>query len=337
MNQDNFENESTLNGTYHPEQEDSGSDRDSSNSVYSMSSGEIEDHFIERHDRRFHSHGNGRPGQYPFPVDDLESQRLDHMHDLVKDLLDGHNYRGPVQQTLAVRADGHRVRILDIGTGNGKWVEEMADEFPHTKVYGLDIVPLATRYPAENVQFEVHDINSTTRWAQGRFDFVHMRQTCFSPVNVTSVIREISRILRPQGLFLACEWIPGIFRMDGSDVTPLTNHSTEILNRLHDFSTHQRLFCNPSSIPVMLIESAAFENVVAERHFVYLDETALGRRAKQSLLDFARASRYYLLDSGIAVSEIGQYLMDLRSGLDNGGEMCLIYLTVYARRKVMLQ
>ncbi|KAL5478954.1 hypothetical protein ACEPAI_2241 [Sanghuangporus weigelae] len=337
MNQDNFVNESTLNGTCHPEEEDSDSDRDSSNSVYSMSSDEIEDHFIERHNRRFHSLDSGRSGQYPFPVDDLESQRLDHMHDLAKVLLGGHNYRGPVQQTLAVRADRRRARILDIGTGNGKWVEEMADEFPYTKVYGLDIVPLATRYPAENVQFEVHDINLTTRWAQGRFDFVHMRQTCFSPVNFTAVIREISRILRPQGLFLACEWIPGIFRMDGSDVTPLTNHSTEIFNRLRDFSTQQRLFCDPSSIPAMLTESAAFETVVAERHFVYLDETVLGRRAKQSLLDFAYASRYCLLDAGIAVSEIEEHLMDLRSGLDNGGETCLFYLTVHARRKVMLQ
>ncbi|KAL5498396.1 hypothetical protein ACEPAH_2538 [Sanghuangporus vaninii] len=337
MNRDNFENESTLNGTYHPEEEDSDSDRDSSDSLYSMSSDEIEDHFIERHNRRFHSHSNGRPGQYPFPVDDLENQRLDRMHDLAKDLLDGHNYRGPVQQILPVRADGRRVRILDIGTGNGKWVEEMADEFPHSKVYGLDIVPLATRYPAENAQFEVHDINSTTRWAQGRFDFVHMRQTCFSPVNFSTVTREISRILRPQGLFLACEWIPGIFRMDGSDVTPLANHSTRIFSRLRDFSTQQLLFCDPSSIPALLTENATFENVVAERHFVYLDETALGRRAKQSLLDFARASRYCLLDAGIAVSEIEQHLMDLRSGMDNGGEMCLIYMTVHATRKVMLQ
>lgn len=141
------------------------------------------------------------------------SQRLDHMHELVKELLGSRNYRGPVRQTLTSREDGRKVRILDIGTGNGRWcvvwwvrrflyscvhrVEEMAEEFPHTKVYGLDIgrlpglhafapfhicalVPLATRYPADNVQFEVHDINLPTRWVRGRFDFVHMRQMCFS-------------------------------------------------------------------------------------------------------------------------------------------------------------
>ena len=48
------------------------SDVDSTDSVASMTSEEIEDTFIERHGRRFHSHGNGAIGPYPFPVDEQE-------------------------------------------------------------------------------------------------------------------------------------------------------------------------------------------------------------------------------------------------------------------------
>lgn len=48
------------------------SDTDSSDSINSMTSEEIEENFIERHGRRFHSHGNGAIGPYPFPVDEQE-------------------------------------------------------------------------------------------------------------------------------------------------------------------------------------------------------------------------------------------------------------------------
>ena len=52
------------------------------------------------------------------------------MHELVKELLSNRNYRGPVRRTLTSREDGRRVRILDIGTVNGRWcVASGADAF----------------------------------------------------------------------------------------------------------------------------------------------------------------------------------------------------------------
>ena len=44
----------------------------SSDSIDSMTSEEIQDTFIERHGRHFHSQGNGAIGPYPFPVDEQE-------------------------------------------------------------------------------------------------------------------------------------------------------------------------------------------------------------------------------------------------------------------------
>ena len=70
-------------------------------------------------------------------------------------------------------------------------VDDMADEFPHVRFYGIDsgrrstsyslhglneiLVPLMNRYPAANVQFEMGDVTSTLRWESQSFDLVHAR------------------------------------------------------------------------------------------------------------------------------------------------------------------
>ena len=68
----------------------------------------------------------------------------------------------------------------------------MADEFHHVRFRGLDIgmitimvlillwlticsVPIATRSPPENVQFEIHDVNQPLRWNDNSIDLVHIR------------------------------------------------------------------------------------------------------------------------------------------------------------------
>jgi len=134
------------------------------------------------------------------------------VHDLLRHL-HGSNYVGPVPEIL--RLDPHRRKsTLDVSTGNGKWsvffpsdkarsssdpnlprhvrVIEMASEFPHVVFTGFDNgkppaiplqfhridlfpVPIATRYPPSNVQFEIHDVNTRFRWADNTFDVVHAR------------------------------------------------------------------------------------------------------------------------------------------------------------------
>lgn len=73
-------------------------------------------------------------------------------------------------------------------------VMEMAEEFPRVLFRGFDIgdnqvpylrslgvtdyfsvVPIATRYPTPNVQFEVDDVNSQLRGRERTFDLVNAR------------------------------------------------------------------------------------------------------------------------------------------------------------------
>ncbi len=84
---------------------------------------------------------------------------------------------------LNVTLTGHPLRVM-----------EMARAFPDAWFRGIDIgssassfwpddsclyllsVPIATRYPLDNVQFELQDISSTPyRWGPGTVDLIHAR------------------------------------------------------------------------------------------------------------------------------------------------------------------
>ena len=87
-----------------------------------------------------------------------------------------------------------------IARGNLRRVVEMAEEFPHVKFNALDIgqpsgthhnsapcsfldiAPIATRTPPNNVDFEVHDVTTSTRFPARSFDFVHARHCSLLPV-----------------------------------------------------------------------------------------------------------------------------------------------------------
>ncbi|RKP05322.1 S-adenosyl-L-methionine-dependent methyltransferase [Thamnocephalis sphaerospora] len=64
-------------------------------------------------------------------------------------------------------------RVLDIGTGSGVWMLEMAAEFPSCEFTGIDIAPLqpATVLP-QNCKFEIANVLEGLSYADGYFDCV---------------------------------------------------------------------------------------------------------------------------------------------------------------------
>ncbi|KAA1475929.1 hypothetical protein DENSPDRAFT_453856 [Dentipellis sp. KUC8613] len=128
---------------------------------------EFPEYFAKFNGRLFHSHGTS---PYPLPVDGPEWNRLDAMHVLLHRLT-GANYDGPVPAVLA----RERPKVVDLCNGTGKWVMEMAHEFPHAEFRGLDLVPIATQYPAPNVRFEIADVRARWRFADASVDVVHAR------------------------------------------------------------------------------------------------------------------------------------------------------------------
>ncbi|KAG8986840.1 hypothetical protein FRB94_006846 [Tulasnella sp. JGI-2019a] len=189
-------------------------------------------------DARFYYEGRRLPSQgfSPFPADEEENERLRIVHKVTHAVLGSH-YFGPVDRLLhKPTSGGRRRRVLDVGTGTGDWVREMAGIFPSTDFVGVDIIRvpaptelqggsrsllttpapsilLRSAYDSDdelpelpNVTFERADIIQGLRHTDAEFDVVHCRNvlSVAIPAYVTA-IRDFTRVLRPTGLLLLAE------------------------------------------------------------------------------------------------------------------------------------
>lgn len=65
---------------------------------------------------------------------------------------------------------------MDIGTGSGKWVIEVADQLPTAHVCGIDISPIQPTDVPVNAEFIVMDLTKGLDFYDGSADLVHSRQ-----------------------------------------------------------------------------------------------------------------------------------------------------------------
>jgi len=65
--------------------------------------------------------------------------------------------------------------VVDIGTGSGKWVIEVAEEFPSSRVIGLDLSPIQPTFVPLNAEFIVEDVNEGMGFSDASTDLVHSR------------------------------------------------------------------------------------------------------------------------------------------------------------------
>ncbi|KAI0056846.1 S-adenosyl-L-methionine-dependent methyltransferase [Artomyces pyxidatus] len=175
---------------------------DSSSNLTEVRSCEFPAYFKEHAGRLFHFHGIS---PYPLPVDGYEWKRLDAIHIVLRQIL-GRNYDGPVAEVLAPDGLERPKMVVDLCNGTGLWVMDMAREFSHVQFRGLDLVPIATQYPLDNVRFELADVTQRLRFANNSVDFVHARMTSLGVHDYPKLLREVARVLRPGGLFLSCEF-----------------------------------------------------------------------------------------------------------------------------------
>ncbi|EIN05108.1 S-adenosyl-L-methionine-dependent methyltransferase [Punctularia strigosozonata HHB-11173 SS5] len=158
--------------------------------------------FVERHGRLFHYHGNL---PYPLPADELEQNRQIVQHLCLQHLL-GSNFVGPVPELLSPDGGEGDICVLDLGTGTGRWVMEMAHQYPTAHFVGIDIVPIYPASDFENVTFQLGNIMEPLNFANESFDIVHARCISTSVRDYPELLREIARVLKPGGLFIGGEW-----------------------------------------------------------------------------------------------------------------------------------
>jgi Methylase involved in ubiquinone/menaquinone biosynthesis len=105
---------------------------------------------------------------YLLPKDNQEINRLDFQHFGLKLLL-GSNYKAPLDPSQ-IRA------ILDVGSGTGRWLAEMAQEFPNAHIDGVDIEPPASHIQLpSNCLFTQCDVLKGLPFQDGSFQYVHQR------------------------------------------------------------------------------------------------------------------------------------------------------------------
>jgi SAM-dependent methyltransferase len=137
---------------------------------------------------------------YFLPKDLSGLNQRDLLHYIFRQMFKG-NYLAPVSL-------GEGSRILDVGTGTGRWAIEMAQAFPKVQVYGLDVQEnqgtnahghAPQKLP--NYYFQMGNVLKRLPFIDGSFDFVHQRLLLSEIpfVQWYAVIRELVRVTRPGG------------------------------------------------------------------------------------------------------------------------------------------
>jgi ubiquinone/menaquinone biosynthesis C-methylase UbiE len=92
-------------------------------------------------------------------------------------------------------------QILDIGCGTGSWAIEVADTFPSSQVYGIDISPVQPLYVPENCTFFLENVLNGLSFHDHQFDLVQSR--CIGAGirdgRWVEFMEEVWRVVRPGG------------------------------------------------------------------------------------------------------------------------------------------
>lgn len=249
------------------------------------------------------------------PKDDQEINRLDFQHHLLRYTLRG-NFAAPISQPSS---------ILDVGCGTGRWAIEMSSLFPTANVIGLDIVPPSTRVPGyserlpENYLFVNANVFDGLPFAEGSFDFVHMRLlfTAIPAQRWPQVLRELIRVTRSGGWV---ELVEGALPQNGGP-------AMEAINRwVSELSGRRGIDVQIGAQIGMFLQQDGLTGVVFRD--IYLPVGRYGGRAGQmtaaDLFAMYEGLRSLVTAQGIASpQEFDQALAAARIEVDIGGRQAV--------------
>ncbi|KAK4185323.1 S-adenosyl-L-methionine-dependent methyltransferase [Podospora australis] len=159
-----------------------------------------------KHGRRYHSY---QSGNYSFPNDEREQDRLDMIHHAFYRLLSDRLFLAPIDPNTGLR-------ILDIGTGTGLWAIHLGDDYPGAaEVIGNDLSPIQPRWTPPNVSFVVDDVELD--WAVSTpYDYIHCRYMAGGIQDWPRLVKQIYNNTKPGGWVEFQESANTLYSQDGS-------------------------------------------------------------------------------------------------------------------------
>jgi SAM-dependent methyltransferase len=146
--------------------------------------------FEKRNGRTYH--GFRSDLGYVLPNDEPEKDRLDMQFWAIHDAFD-------IKYFLAPIGDNPQ-HIIDIGTGTGVWVIDVADLYPGATVTGTDLSPIQPDWVPPNATFELHDCKQMPWDFTKTFDLIHTQLlNAFAIRDWEEFYRECYNNLRPGG------------------------------------------------------------------------------------------------------------------------------------------
>ncbi|KAG8777932.1 hypothetical protein FRC12_000120 [Ceratobasidium sp. 428] len=143
-----------------------------------------------------------------FPAD-TTADRLDViMHLIVRLCRDGMNVPASVDEMLRrgdVDGRGTGAKVLDMVTNSGTWVGEMASIYSTARITSLDTKPLVPHKPHARISYEVYNFYAGIMEQDATFDLVHLREGVYATKDFNTLLRELHRVMKPNGFLLIAE------------------------------------------------------------------------------------------------------------------------------------
>ncbi|KAF2084570.1 S-adenosyl-L-methionine-dependent methyltransferase [Saccharata proteae CBS 121410] len=269
--------------------------------------------YVNENGRTYHSY---QAGSYLYPNDEPESERLDLQFEILKVLFGMRNYFAPLEDPE---------KILDIGTGTGKWAIEMGNEFPDCEVTGTDLSPIQPEWVPENVHFVIDDA-AEEDWLirPNSYDYIHTRVLLGSFQDFRDVIRKSYRYLKPGAWMESQEFYSTLYCDDN---TMTESYPFQEWTRTQDVAAMN--LGRPLRIANKLkrwYEEAGFVDVHEEVFKLPINPwpkdphlKTLGRFSESSLLEGLQAFSLAWFHRGLGWSkeEIEVYLIQIRKSISD--------------------
>jgi ubiquinone/menaquinone biosynthesis C-methylase UbiE len=206
--------------------------------------------------------------------------------------------------------------ILDLGCGPGQWARDVALQYPHINVTGVDISNIMIQYAQaharvgklSNVSFKVMDITGPLDFPDNSHDLVNARLIAFlSPEQWTSLLNECMRIVRPGGVVRLTE--NEVVTTSPATDTAFSQFYTAMARTRQGFSPSGRVLGITSRL-TQLLKRAGFTNTHYRAHAVdFSAGTEIRDTFCQVAFAFITLMQPFLIGVGVTTPEESQRLM----------------------------